>query len=215
MQRIPCLRANCDRVINRLHRNLELQHDAVGGLQRLGGGVNVGRLQRIVRSLHHQNAVLPVGLDEDRRDAARQSLDLLHVSGINSLLAEIFNGRGTEQIAADARDHEHLRAAETRRYRLIRALASETEIESLPEDGFARLRELIRECRQIDVGAANHRNSRALCHSALSLSPKGCGTPSLFSARRLCQSSLEFVERPMTCRRGSDRTFCYSFVPRC
>ena len=143
MQRIPCLRANCDGVINSLERNFELQHDAVGGLQGLGGRVNVGRLQRIVRSLHNQNPILPVGFDEDRRDAAGQTIDLLHMSCIDALFPEVFNRRRPEKVTAHARDHENFCAAETRRDGLVGALASKPKIEFLPEDGFARLGKLI------------------------------------------------------------------------
>ncbi len=41
-----------DRVIHRFQRNLELQHDAIGGLQRLRGGIYVGGLERVVRPFH-------------------------------------------------------------------------------------------------------------------------------------------------------------------
>src|SRR4029077_18829975 len=99
------------------------------------------------------------------RDPTRQSLDLLHVSGIDSLLAEVLDGRWTEEVAAHARDHKNLRATQTRRYCLIRALAAEAEIEFLSENSFAGLGELIGERRQVNVGAANYRNSRALRHS--------------------------------------------------
>ena len=128
-------------------------------------------LQRVVRALHHENPVLPVGLDEDRRHSARHSLDLLHVRGVDSLLAKVFDGRGTEQIAAHTRHHKNFGSAETRRHGLVRALAAESEIELLPEDGFARLRKLIGKSGQVNVGAANHSDARAFSHDRI-VSPK-------------------------------------------
>ena len=44
--------------------------------------------------------------------------------------------------------------------RLIGALAPESEIEFLAEDGFAGLGKAVGESDQIDIGAAHHRNSR-------------------------------------------------------
>src|ERR1700692_3230814 len=59
-----------NRVVDRLQRDLKLEHDAIRGFQHVSRRVNIRGLQRVVRSLHHQNAVLPVRLDEDRRNAA-------------------------------------------------------------------------------------------------------------------------------------------------
>ena len=84
MQRIPFFRANFTRVVNRLQRNLKLQHDAVHSLQQIGGRIHIRRLQQIVRALHHEDPVLPVGLDKDRRYPAGDSLHLLDVRSINS-----------------------------------------------------------------------------------------------------------------------------------
>jgi len=59
-----------DRVVDSFQRDLELKDDTIGSLQRLSSGVNIRWFQRVVGSLHNQNPVLPVGLDEDRRNAA-------------------------------------------------------------------------------------------------------------------------------------------------
>jgi hypothetical protein len=90
---------------------------------------------------------------------------------IDSVLAKVFYGCGTEKIAAHARDHKNFRAAETRRHGLVRAFASKTEIELLPEDGFARFWKLISKRGQVNIGAANNNNSRAFSHDRI-VSPK-------------------------------------------
>lgn len=67
----PVFSREGDRVINGLQRNLELEDDAVGSPQRLGSRINVCRPHRVIRSLHHENAVLPVRLDKNGGHAAR------------------------------------------------------------------------------------------------------------------------------------------------
>src|SRR5215469_15290510 len=69
----------CDRVVDGFERNLELEHDAVGGFD-------------------NENAVLSAGLDENWRDAARQAFELFHVRGIDSLLAEVLDSLAAEEI---------------------------------------------------------------------------------------------------------------------
>src|SRR5258708_27080565 len=104
-------KTNC--VVNGFKRNLELENDAVGGFQSLGGRIDIGWLQRVICSLHHQNAILPVRFHEDRSDAARQSFNLPDVCWIDSLLAEILDCGGAEHVAADSRHHEYLCPAQT------------------------------------------------------------------------------------------------------
>jgi hypothetical protein len=72
---------------------------------------------------------------------------------------EIVYRRPSEQIAAHLGHHRHLRAAESCRHRLIRALAAEAHLEILAEQGLARAREDISECREIGVGAADDGNA--------------------------------------------------------
>src|SRR5579864_2504149 len=60
-----------NRVVNGLERDFKLENDAIGGLQSLGSGVYVGRLQCIVSTLHNENAILAAGLDKNRGNAAR------------------------------------------------------------------------------------------------------------------------------------------------
>ena len=83
---------------------------------------------------------------------------------------------GPNRSLPNSRHHEHIRAAKTSSDRLIRALTPESEIKFLAEDCFSRLRELIRESGEIDVGTSNHRNTRTLGH-VFSKQPE---LPSLF-----------------------------------
>ncbi len=53
---------NCE--VNSFERNFKLQHDAVDGFQCLRGGFHIGWLQRVIRSLDYEDAVLSTGLDE-------------------------------------------------------------------------------------------------------------------------------------------------------
>src|SRR5580693_8147899 len=87
------------------------------------------------------------------------------MSGVNAKFLKILDGGRTKQVAPNSCHHEHICATKTGRDRLIRAFASESEIESLPENRFPRLRKLIRESCQIDVGTSNHRDARSPNHS--------------------------------------------------
>ena len=158
------LAGECDGVVDGLDGNLELQHDAVSRLQHLRGGVDVRRFHRIIGPFDDQDAVLPVGLNEDGSHAARQPFDLSYVRRIDSLFAEIFDRRGAEQVTAHSRNHEDFGAAEARGYRLVCAFASKAQVEPVSKDRFAALRESVGECRQVDVGAAYYRNSRTSGH---------------------------------------------------
>ena len=95
-----------DSVVDGLERNFELQNDAIDGFQQVSGGIYVGRFQFVVRAFHHKNAILPVGLDKNRRHSAGHAMHLLHMRGVDAELLEIFDRGRAKQIAADARHHE-------------------------------------------------------------------------------------------------------------
>ena len=59
-----------DRVIDGLHRNFELQDNAIDRLQHFCGGIDVRRFDGIVCALYHQNSVLPARLNKNRGDTA-------------------------------------------------------------------------------------------------------------------------------------------------
>ena len=90
---------------------------------------------------------------------------------------EVFNCRGAKQIASNSRHHEHIGATKTGGYSLIRSFSTESEIEFLAEDRFPRLRKLICECSEIDVGTSNHRDARTPGHNF----SESLRTPSLFA----------------------------------
>src|ERR1700722_11228188 len=100
-----------DGVVNRFGRNLKLQEDTMGGFQHFRGGIHISWLERVIRSLDHQDAVLSTGIDKDRRDATRQSLNLPDVRGIDAKLFEVLNRGWAEQVAPHARHHEHFCSA--------------------------------------------------------------------------------------------------------
>src|SRR5581483_8865826 len=117
----------------------------------------------------------------NRRHSARQSRDLPHVGGINPELFEILDCGRAEQVAADTGHHEYVRAAQFRSDCLIGALAAESEVELLPENGLARFRELVSERRQVDIATSHYRDARTLGHWCF---PEKCEERRVYSARR-------------------------------
>ncbi len=101
-------------MVDGLDRNLELENDAIDGLQQVSGGIDVGRFQFVVRAFHHENSVLPVGLDKDRRHAAGHAFHLLHMGRVDAQLFEIFNRGRTKEVAAHSRHHEDRLAPHSR-----------------------------------------------------------------------------------------------------
>jgi len=126
--------------------------------------VHVRRLQQIIRAFHYEDAILTVGLNEDRCYPAGDSLDLLYMSGVDPKLLEVLNRCRTEQIVAHLGNHENVSAAEPGGHRLICPLASKTEIELLAKNCFSGLRETIAKGSQVNICTSNHRNSRTFRH---------------------------------------------------
>ena len=124
------LRGEAHRVVDGLERDLELQHDAVGGFEHGVRVVDVGGQQPIVRALDDDDPILAVRLDEDRRHAARRARHDPHLRRVDALRLEVRDRRRPEQVVADARDHRHLGAAQPRRHRLVGALAAPAEVEA-------------------------------------------------------------------------------------
>src|SRR5437870_12181347 len=85
------------------------------------------------------------------------------MGSVDAELFKVLDGGGAKQVASHSRHHENLRAAQAGSDRLIRALASESEVEFLTEDGLAGFGQLSGECGEIDVGAAYDCDSRILC----------------------------------------------------
>ena len=91
MQRMPLFR-KLDGVVHGLERDLELEHDAVGGLQRLRRGFHVGRLQFVIRAFDDDDPILPGRIDEDRRHSAGHTAYLAHMRGIDTQLFKVLDG---------------------------------------------------------------------------------------------------------------------------
>ena len=144
-----------DAAIDRRERNLELQDDRIDVSQVRRRRVDIGRREPVVRALDHDDTILPVGPDEDGRYAGRCVIDELHVRRVDAERGEVVQRRPPEQIAAHLGHHQNLRAAESRRDRLVRTLAAEAHLKVLAEQGLAGSREDIRERRQVGVGAAD------------------------------------------------------------
>ena len=64
-----------DGVVNRFEWDFELHDHAVDGFEQVGGGIDVGGFEEIVRALDYEDAVLAVGLDEDGSYAAGRAFD--------------------------------------------------------------------------------------------------------------------------------------------
>ena len=92
--------------------------------------------------------------------------------GVDAELLEILDGGRTKQIAADPRHHEDRGSAQPGRGRLVGALASESQIEFLAEDGFAGLGKAVGESGQVDIRAAHYRNSRNFSHGSEDLADR-------------------------------------------
>src|SRR5215475_8426668 len=113
-------------VVDSLQGDFELQHDAIGTLQRVGGGIHISGLDRIIRPLDDENTILSAGIDKDGCDPTRQSLHLLYMRSIDPLPLKIFDRRWSEQIAANACHHEYIGPTQPCGYGLIRPLAPES-----------------------------------------------------------------------------------------
>ena len=107
---------------------------------------------------------MPVGLHENRRHAAGDSFELLHMGGVYAKLLEILNGRRTEQIVTHPGDHENVGPTQPGGHSLIRPLASKPEIELLAKNCLPGLGKAIAKSCQIDIRAANHRDARTFRH---------------------------------------------------
>src|ERR1019366_1411378 len=140
------------------------------------------------------------------------------MGGVDTERLEVLDGGRTKQVASHPRHHEHLRTTETSGDRLIRALASESQLEFLPEDGFPGLGELVGKRCEINVGTSNHRNARAPGHSFLQRTLR---PPSLFGARDRvngdgvpCAPANASSSAMTSTRDGPCEVFCYSCLPR-
>ena len=124
------------RVINGFERYFELQHDAIGLAQQIGGRIDIAGQQAVVGALHDQNAVLAGAIDENRRYAAGRSGRDRDMRGIDSAGAEVFDRGGAEQVVAHPRHHGHPRTASPRGHGLVCAFAAKPQLETASEDGF-------------------------------------------------------------------------------
>src|SRR5438045_8555946 len=115
--------------------------------------------------MYTEYAVLSARFHKNGGHSTRHTFDLFHIGRIDDKLFEILNRGRPEQIAANSGHHEYRSSAQPGCGRLIGALASESKIKPLAENGFTRLRKTIGEGGQINIGAANHCNSRDLRHS--------------------------------------------------
>ena len=86
------------------------------------------------------------------------------MSGVDAKLFKVLDRRGPEKVVAYAGHHKDVGSAEARGNRLVGAFSAEAEVEALAEDRFSRLRELVGESSEIDVGAAYDCDARTLGH---------------------------------------------------
>ena len=152
-------------VVDGLKRDFELEDDAVGGTQQIGGGLDIGRQERIVGAFDDEDPVLAGGVDKDGGDATGNARSDQDVSGIDTAGGEVLDGGGPKQVVAYARHHGNARTTEARGDSLVGAFAAETELEFPSEDGLTGPRKLVREGGEIHVGAADDYDMGLAIHS--------------------------------------------------
>ena len=132
------------------------------------GFVDVRRQQPIVGALDDDDAVLAVRI---RRRSARRRSTRRRRSGRARRrcpgVSKFSIVAGPKRSLAHAADHGDIGAAQSRRDRLVGALAAPAEVEVFAEDRLPGLREAIGKGRQIDVRAADDGNLRSGGHRSL------------------------------------------------
>src|SRR5690349_17660738 len=88
----------------------------------------------------------------------------MDVLGVDSHPSEVFDRRWSKKISANPCHHRDLGTTEACRHRLIRTFATESQIELLAKNGFARFGETISERCKVDVCAANDCYVRSFLH---------------------------------------------------
>src|SRR5208337_814217 len=81
-----------DGVVHGFQRDLELEDDTVGVLQRSCGGIHVGRFQRVIRAFDDDDPILSRGIDENRRYSTRNTAYLPHMRGIDAKFFKVLDG---------------------------------------------------------------------------------------------------------------------------
>jgi hypothetical protein len=87
--------------------------------------------------------------------------------GIDPQVFKVLDGRRAEQVVPNSCHHEDVRSAEPGGYRLVRAFPTKPQNELLAKDSFSGLGELVRECGQVDISAADNSDARTFCHNFL------------------------------------------------
>ena len=108
---------------------------------------------------------MAAGLDENWSDAAGDSFGDADVAGVDALGLKIFDGSGTEEVAADFGDHGDRRPAQASGDGLVGAFAAEAQVEFFAEDGFAGAGEDVVEGGEVNVGAAYDGDEGLFGHS--------------------------------------------------
>ena len=103
-----------------------------------------------VGALDDQDAVVRLGIDEDRRDTAGHSRHGLDVPGVDAVTLEVLLRVRAEQVVAHFCDHAHIGAEERRGDGLVGALAAEPHLEPRRLDGLPLPR------HPLDVGDEVH-----------------------------------------------------------
>ena len=147
-----------NRVADSGEGDFKLQQNGVSLAEKWRGGIHILGREGFVRAFDNQDAVLPTGVDKDRRDAGGDSFRDPHVTGIDALGLEVLYGGRSKQIIADLGDHADGSATSACGHSLVGALSSKTQVEFLSENRFARPWKRVVEDRQVNIGASHHRN---------------------------------------------------------
>ena len=112
----------------------------------------------VVGALDDQDAVVAVGVDEDRGHAVGGAGHGADVPGVDAEVGEVAQGVGAEQVVADAADHHDVGAELGRGGGLVGALAAGADGEVGGGQGFAQTRHAVHGGDQVDHVAADHGN---------------------------------------------------------
>ena len=158
MIRRPVRGGQFDHVLQRVRRNLALQHDQFGCGDQVAGSVDVGPAQAVVRAGSHGQIVVSIVADHDQRRTAGYAGFGDDEFRVDLRRPQVIEDRRAVAVVAHAVDQGDVAARPGRRHRLIGPLAAER----LQEDGLrhrlAAFRQVSHFHNQIDIGTADDNN---------------------------------------------------------
>src|SRR5262249_55396997 len=186
--------------------------NAVHSFENVGSRIYIGGLKRVVSPFDHDDAVLSRGVNKDWGYAAGNSLHLADMRSIDPQLLKVADGCWPKNIVSDPGHHEHICPTEFCGHRLVGALASEPQVELLPEDRFPSFRKSVDERGQVDIGASHNCNARTLRHRAFLNAKRIPGKQSLLM---LCKEVNAELSRGVFHHKGHKGSTKLQLFPLC